>query len=511
MFAEFWIWASEVTMASADGISDGPELIFGIVRPVGTNGLQFQEDLAGGLRAYGYEPRTIKLSEILSDEAVRSGRTIPSSPEHERVNALIDAGDQACKDAAAPAAVALLGISEIREQRRAFNELNRIEQDGGDPATIALPRTAFVLDSIKRVAEVTQLRQIYGDHFILISLQSTKERRVQTLTNSLKPKVSKQKIPKIVDDLIERDLAEGGEFGQNTLRAFPMADVFIDVDVDSTASVRRLLDLVFGSPDYPQPSAAEYGMQLASVSSTRSPELGLKVGAAIVRDDMTVVSLGVNAHPREEGSPTYDTSVGDVRDLVVDTLQALGPEGLSDALHSRLLDDATALAEELLGGSLSKARIRDLTEFQLPVHAEMNALLDALKRGASTDQATVYVTAYPCHNCAKHLVALEMPVRYIEPYPKSRAAAMYGEDVVSSFQPFSGVAPRRYQRLFEVIADRKATDGSRLPWDPANKKVAQPKVDPLIDQRGIADREATAIATLGMETEQGNASTDRQS
>lgn len=39
------------------------------------------------------------------------------------------------------------------------------------------------------------------------------------------------------------------------------------------------------------------------------------------------------------------------------------------------------------------------------VHAEQNAIADAARRGVALDGATVYVTHFPCINCAKILAA----------------------------------------------------------------------------------------------------------
>jgi len=126
----------------------------------------------------------------------------------------------------------------------------------------------------------------------------------------------------------------------------------------------------------------------------------------------------------------------------------------------------------------------------------MSALMDALKRGNSIAGATVYVTAFPCHNCAKHMVALGLKVKYLEPYPKSRASAMYGPTVADNFLPFTGIAPLRYQQLFNVTDERKNPDGSRKSWSAADKRAAQPKVDALLYQTGIAMREASAVKDL---------------
>lgn len=57
-----------------------------------------------------------------------------------------------------------------------------------------------------------------------------------------------------------------------------------------------------------------------------------------------------------------------------------------------------------LPGADHKSRIRDGHE-QATVHAEQNAISDAARRGVSLQDATVYITHFPCINCAKILVA----------------------------------------------------------------------------------------------------------
>ena len=39
------------------------------------------------------------------------------------------------------------------------------------------------------------------------------------------------------------------------------------------------------------------------------------------------------------------------------------------------------------------------------MHAEQNAIADAARRGVSLEGATVYITHFPCINCAKILAA----------------------------------------------------------------------------------------------------------
>lgn len=45
------------------------------------------------------------------------------------------------------------------------------------------------------------------------------------------------------------------------------------------------------------------------------------------------------------------------------------------------------------------------TKYKYVVHAEMNAIYNAIHNGASTDGATIYVTGLPvCHECAKGII-----------------------------------------------------------------------------------------------------------
>ena len=90
-------------------------------------------------------------------------------------------------------------------------------------------------------------------------------------------------------------------------------------------------------------------------------------------------------------------------------------------------------------------------------HAEMSALCDAARLGRPVKDTTIFVTTFPCHNCAKHIVASGVArVVYIEPYPKSRALSSHPDSVTSEtsvegkvkFVHFEGLAPTRYREIF---------------------------------------------------------------
>lgn len=57
-----------------------------------------------------------------------------------------------------------------------------------------------------------------------------------------------------------------------------------------------------------------------------------------------------------------------------------------------------------LAGLPHVSKMRDGHE-QATVHAEQNAVADAARRGVSIQNSIVYITHYPCINCAKILLA----------------------------------------------------------------------------------------------------------
>lgn len=473
----------------------GPELFFAIIAPVGTPKQKFIDALESNLTDVGYSTVHIKLSQILAE---RAAKEIEDDHEERRVGALMDAGDEVCEQAQNAAAVAFLGVAEIREYRSeqapANTEKDDLDKFRGRPA----PRTAYVIDSLKRPVEVTRLRALWGDNLIVASLKANHEDRHK----ELKQKIEKQRVIKDkkqvaveVDHLIERDAREEGrEFGQNVVKAFPLADWFIDVSGDVGADVQRFIHILFGDPESAPAANDEFAMQAATQAAMLTPELGNRVGAVLVDSCGTVIASGANMHPIESGTPRYDESYFNIRELVADTMIKLKEaEQLSDAAASNTgEDEIDNYVAQLLLGALKDAKIRDVIEFQLPVHAEMNALLSAVRRGIQVSDCTMFVTAHPCHLCAKHLIPLDLKVVYLEPYPKSRAAAMYGDVALESFQPFTGIAPRRFESIFRVSEDRKKPDGTLKTWE---RKASLPKIDPFVPA-GVNSREVGALESI---------------
>src|SRR3954447_18935869 len=103
------------------------------------------------------------------------------------------------------------------------------------------------------------------------------------------------------------------------------------------------------------------------------------------------------------------------------------------------------------------------------------------RRGLSTKGASLYCTTFPCHNCARHIIASGIAkVVYIEPYPKSLAEDLYKDSIIVDehryhpsasveFTSFEGVSPNKYREVF-TKGKRKNKDGSAISWNPAQAK-----------------------------------------
>lgn len=101
----------------------------------------------------------------------------------------------------------------------------------------------------------------------------------------------------------------------------------------------------------------------------------------------------------------------------------------------------------------------------------------------------MYVTTFPCHNCAKHIIAAGVKrVVYIEPYPKSKAFLFYHAEISSKpsdekrviFEPFVGVGPQRFVDLFALSSTkwyarkRKTSDGKKVDWKRESAELRNP-------------------------------------
>ncbi len=385
--------------------------------------------------------------------------------------------------------------------QRTIDELRERRELSGEGKRQPFGRRVHILRSLKRPEEVFFLRRVYGSRLLLISVFVPEgERALNLKTRGL----SEQEAA----ELIKRDEA-GGTHGQATARTFELADLFLDGSrgrEKAAKEVQRFLDLVFGSP-LATPTKDEHAMFLAFSASLRLGDLSRQVGAVVATKRGAIVGEGANDAPRFGGGQYWPEDDDDQRDIV------RGYD--SNELIKRQMIEKVAEAPEFASDAhpqeratevLKAAGLLDITEFGRAVHAEMAALMSCARLGVSAKDRLLYCTTFPCHNCAKHIVAAGIcEVVFIEPYPKSRALQLHSDAVGLGkycdkvrFRPFTGIGPRRYVELFALrdqhsrSVKRKDDDGRLVKWRRGTARPALPD-----HQITYLDRETYVVRRLG--------------
>lgn len=463
----------------------GPEIVIGLVGPVGVDLEPVMAAIKDQLRGH-YTTDIVKLSSCIEEFF---SVNYSKEPEHERIHRLMTLGTRMRTETGRGDAVALVGVKEIsriRDVKYGKNEETKYR------------RHAFVLRSLKTPQEIETLRSIYGRGFYLISVYSPPEFRLEAMARRIRRSVRGRDIDAEAEakKLVARDEKESAKIGlspplgQDVRGAFPLADLFVDSRNSERmrAQVERFVQLIFGHR-FLTPTIDEHGMLHARAAALRSADMNRQVGAAIVNGEGDLLALGCNDVPKAHGGLYWPDDENDDRDfkrkmdsMAEHRVQVLGE--LLNALKSADLlkvedQDLSEIVESLVNGKrrdlLKGTAAMNVLEFGRSVHAEMAALTTAARLGIPVRGATLFCTTFPCHICARHIVASGVKrVVYVEPYPKSRAKALHGDAIKVdpgfrseshvNFEPFQGVAPGKYFDVFEAADARKLRDGAAVEW-----------------------------------------------
>lgn len=477
------------------------ELVFAVVGPVGSGTSEISTQALQALAKKSYDIEIIKASTIITHWAAQKGHSVPNSPKIDETTTLQDLGDTMRERAGDNAIIARHFIAEIRRIRA---KGIGIELEPGKAIEPSGERRAFILDSIRHPDEIAILRRLYQDAFCLIGVVCATEERYRRLHEE---KYLQKAGREDIESLMARDENAPEKHGQKVSDAFHLSDFFIDNSQprmvnsgnkkkenplwDVSDQISRLLD-VLTQERLVRPLPHEVGMFHAYGARMRSSCLSRQVGAALMDGDGNIVATGTNEVPRAGGGvygggfPNGTYIIDDGRDH----------RCFSENKHCSNTREQNKIIEELfleidelkgilltdsLKRKIRKTRIGQIIEFSRAIHAEMDALISAGRQGAEIKGTRLYVTTFPCHNCARHLVSAGVDeVQFIEPYLKSKALSLH-EDAITTdwvgwvapsiiektkentaieskvlFRPFVGVAPRLYRRAF--YKDRNLKD-----------------------------------------------------
>lgn len=454
------------------------ELVFGLVYGAGVEIAPVEELLGGYLDDFDYRLETVRLSDVFP--AMLGERGASDMPDATRRRQ--DQGDRLREHAGCDAA-GRLAVFLVAAQRR------RLDCDH--------PRRAWLIRSLRRPEEVKFLRQVYGPRFVLLGIHAPESLRLHNLTNRRREKAPSTSGPfevAAIEDIKRDEQDVLVPHGQSMRTTFAEADFVVDSRSDDAlrATLGRTVDILFGDP-FATPTSDEQAMAHAYASGVRSAEMGRQVGAALVDARGDIVATGTNEVPSGGGGLYWSGRQPDHRDfkepvpvdsntewkrrvareLLARLSQSQDTVPWLDASRVRTEDAEPVIDDAQLAAFLkhvSGTRFADLIEFGRAVHAEMEALLSAARRGVSVHETTLVCTTFPCHNCARHLIASGVRrLVYLFPSAKSLARELHYDAIeVDPSDPsavprgrmlmeqFIGVTPRGFTQYFDFSRiDRK--------------------------------------------------------
>lgn len=462
------------------------ELVIGLIGAVGAGVSKSAEVLREILdKEYGYNVQIIKASDIIRANANKTLTPHPAISGSERIKDLQAVGtelrDKFGEDYIAAKAIEMIGLK--RKLEGGYDETTQVPQ----PKSM---RQATIIDSLKHPKETKLLRRVYGGiywQFTVFAPEIIRETRLKSLG------VEKDHL----SGIFTRDENDEEDHGQKVSKTAYLSDFFVrndgENDIQLTKVVQRFLEIIFNISVH-TPTIDEAGMYAAVSAASKSACLSRQVGAAIYSRSGELISVGWNDVPRASGG-LYSVENGESdhrcfkwggklchndkkkEELYEKIFTQLGKEGLL----------AEGVSSTKLRSALLETPVKNLIEYSRSIHAEMEAIVSAARAGKSGMVGGIlYTTTFPCHNCARHIVAAGISkVYYVEPYAKSLALELHGDSISVTdegikkvaFLQYEGVGPDSVLKLFHHGHERKSGGKAFV----VDKKNALPVLPPPMD------------------------------
>ncbi|MDO9712320.1 hypothetical protein [Paracraurococcus lichenis] len=472
--------------------AQSPDLVIGLVGAVGAGVSSVGRVLQRLLARAGCASVPVRAREVMQRAAPGDWAAAAADLPIRRFRALQEIGSRLRQDND-NAFVAAAMIAEIHRARAAGGPL------------------VAVCDALRHPAEVQLLRSVYGEAFWLLGVVCDERTRHARLMRKYGFAPDDPDAARAVQEFMGRDEDGGLDYGQKVADTFRYADFYCDssaplpdagcpdAELDAwpvTADLARFLALVRADRPMLRPTEAEQAMYHAYAARLGSACLSRQVGAVLLGPDGQLLSTGCNEVPRAGGG-LYGEGTDDPEEVERGRCHALGGYCRNTDERNRLVDHVLDLLEEQgvalgdagtragLARRLRRSRLGHLVEFSRSVHAEMDALISAARRGVSTIGGRLFVTTFPCHNCARHIVAAGVDeVQFIEPFLKSKALSLHADSITLPregwvppsvarrlgqagpqrvcFRPYVGAAPRLFRRAFLKDGEVKDAMSGRL-------------------------------------------------
>lgn len=510
-----------------------PEIIIALCGPIGSPLHETAEQISFSLQKYGYTSSSIRLSDLIKINHEHTKIEIDENSKLKKIKSLISIGDK-LRELYGSDILAKLAIAKISAERtKKFGSFDDVvnESTKKDSNKIHNQKVCHIIDSVKNASELELLKSIYGKMIFSIGVFSPLEQRQDNLE-----KISGLSSQDIAE-LINTDSGEEFDHGQSVRDTFPKCDYFLRVDhglsepnnskakSEILDKLERFFKLVFRTAVI-SPTEEENAMYAASSASRNSACLSRQVGAAITSSSGELLSTGWNDVPRHGGglygkpslrlnliSPDHRCYASSRKNCSNDSEKRILAEVVIDSLiQEKILNKNRK--NEAVETIVKNSRLKDLIEFSRAVHAEMHAILGASRvAGERILGGKIFVTTYPCHSCARHIIASGISeVYFIEPYRKSLALKLHSDAMTESFTDennkvkliqFDGVSPTRFLELFDSGSRKSRAGVLELQREdmamPANSMSL--KAIPKLEQVVIAEVGGKDLQLLNLESE----------
>ena len=231
-------------------------------------------------------------------------------------------------------------------------------------------------------------------------------------------------------------------------------------------------------------------MYMAASAAWNSSCLSRQVGAVLTDFQGEILSVGWNDVPvyggglyhhnkekRDEKiyglfyNPKYkDERCFNLRFCANDQQKNIMSKKIVEALDKEnLLNTKISDYKKTAEDKIRKSKISSLVEFSRSIHAEMHAIISGcITSGQRVKNGKLYITTYPCHICARHIILAGIKeVYFIEPYRKSLTITLDGDSITDDedlkvedvhkviIRQFEGVGPNRYMQLFKMLPESR--------------------------------------------------------
>ena len=436
---------------------------------------------------YGYDVEIVKASELIRENADKTKNPNPSETASDRIKDLQQIGTE-LRDNFGEDYVAAKAIEKIAVQRKAgggYDESKAVPQ----PMRI---RQCTIIDSLKHPKETHLLRRVYGGiywQFTIFAPEIIREMRLRGMG------IEKDDLPGI---FTRDENDKEGDHGQKVSKTAYLSDFFIRNDGENDtrlkAVLQRYLEIGFNISVH-TPTTNEAGMYAAVSAASKSACLSRQVGAAIYSADGELISVGWNDVPKSGGGLYAAENGGEDHRCYLWGGKLCHNDRKKEELYVKIfkkLDSKGLLSEtaneDKLREALIKTPVKDLIEYSRSIHAEMEAIVSAGRAGKTGMVGGIlFTTTFPCHNCARHIVAAGISrVYYVEPYAKSLALELHSDSIgvtaeeaqkKVAFLQYEGVGPDSVLKLFHHGIERKVNGKVRV----MDKKTALPVLPPPMD------------------------------